>query len=253
MDTENLRECQNAIYSQEYGDFIVDMYRNVAALKSNFVITCLQEIEGKFQIAYAPNVNNSATNIVKNGYRTIPKLYGLMDTSNIEESGIYRLRRLPYLNLLGQGVLIGVIDTGIDYENPLFINADNTSRIRAIWDQTVQTGKAPENILYGTEYTKEDIDRALQSPDPSSIVATTDEDGHGTFLAGIMAGNEDQDNDFTGIVPQAELVVVKLKPAKNYLRDFFGIKEGALAFQENDIMLAPVSYTHLTLPTSLRV
>ncbi len=238
MDTENLRECQKAIYSQSYGDFIVDYYKNVENLKDTYNITCLQEVEGRFQIAHAPNINNSAIDIVKNGYRSIPKLYGLMDTSNIEESGVYRIRRLPYLDLLGQGVLIGIIDTGIDYENPLFINADNTSRIRSIWDQTIQTGNTPANILYGTEYTKEEIDDALQNSTPSSIVPTTDEDGHGTFLAGVIAGKEDLTNDFTGIVPQAELVVVKLKPAKNYLREFFGVKEGAVAFQENDIMMA---------------
>ncbi len=237
MDAQNMRECQKAIYSQEYGDLIVDMFRDIEDLAENFNITCLQIVEGQFQIAHAPNVNNISVDIVRNGYRSIPKLYGLMDTTNIEDTGIYRLRRLPYLDLLGQGTLVGVIDTGIDFENPLFINADNTSRIRGIWDQTIQTGKPPEDIIYGSEYTKEDLDRALQNPNPSSIVPTIDENGHGTFLAGIMAGNEDLTNDFTGIVPQAEIVVVKLKPAKQYLRDFYGIKEDAIAFQENDIMM----------------
>ncbi len=238
MDGEQLRECQKAIYSQEYGDFIIDMYRDIGGLQEAYNITCLQTVSDYIRIGHAPNTKNSAVDIVKNGYRSIPKLYGLMDTSNIEETGIYRIRRLPYLDLLGQGVLIGIIDTGIDFENPLFINADNTSRIRSIWDQTIQTGNTPEGIVYGTEYTKEELDRALQNPNPSSVVPTKDEDGHGTFLAAVIAGNEDIDNDFTGIVPQSELVVVKLKPAKNYLREFFGVKEGAVAYQENDIMMA---------------
>lgn len=238
MDSEQQIDCQEAVYSEEYGDFIVDAYRNIENVRKIYNISCIQLIVGKYNIAYAPNIDNIATNIIRIGYRTIPKLYGLMDTTNIEESGVFRIRRLPYSDLLGQDILIGIIDTGIDYQNHLFINADNTSRIRAIWDQTIRSDRHPKDIIYGTEYTKEDIDRALQSEDPASVVPTTDEIGHGTFLAGITAGNVDEEHDFTGIAPRSELVVVKLKPAKKYLRDFFGIIEGAVAYQENDIMLA---------------
>lgn len=238
MDSEQQFDCQEAVYSEEYGDFIVDAYRDIENVRQLYDIRCLQVIEGNHYIGYGPNVNDIATNINKIGYRTIPKLYGLMDTTNIEESGIFRIRRLPYLDLLGQDVLVGIIDTGIDYQNPLFINADNTSRIRAIWDQTIPSDRHPKDIIYGTEYTKEDIDQALQSEDPISIVPSTDENGHGTFLAGIIAGNIDEENDFTGIAPQAEFVVVKLKPAKQYLREFFGIIKDAVAFQENDIIIA---------------
>ncbi len=241
MDAEQTRECENAIYSQEYGDFIIDYVGDLDTLGERFrvTLTCYQEVVGRFAIVHAPNTNNVATDIVRNGYRSIPKLYGLMDTTALEDTGVFRLRRLPYLDLLGQGVLVGIIDTGIDYRNPLFINADNTSRIVSIWDQTIRdTLPPPEGILYGTEYTSEIINQALESPNPESIVPTTDENGHGTFLAAIAAGNEDIENDFSGVVPQAGLVVVKLKPAKDYLRNFYGIREDAVAYQESDIMMA---------------
>lgn len=90
---------------------------------------------------------------------------------------------------------------------------------------------------YGTEYTREQINEALASDDPLSLVPTQDTIGHGTFLAGLAAGSSIPQEDFTGAAPEAELAVVKLKPAKKYLRDFYLIPSDAPAFQENDIMM----------------
>ena len=86
--------------------------------------------------------------------------------------------------------------------------ADGTSRIVSIWDQTIQTGTPPPRLYYGTEYKREEINRALQSEDPLSIVPTQDESGHGTFMAGIAAGNNDQQHDFTGAAPFSEIVMI---------------------------------------------
>lgn len=76
------------------------------------------------------------------------------------------------------------IDTGIDYQNPVFLDENGNSRILAIWDQTVQTGIPPEGFKYGSEYRREDINLALRSEDPYSIVPSRDENGHGSILAG---------------------------------------------------------------------
>lgn len=70
-----------------------------------------------------------------------------------------------------------------------------------------------------------------------------DTNGHGTFLAGVAAGSEVLERDFIGAAPLADIAVVKLKEAKQYLRDFYHIKEGAVAYQENDIM-AGIAYLH---------
>ena len=83
---------------------------------------------------------------------------------------------------------------------------------------------------YGTVYSREQIDEALTSEDPFSVVPTRDEDGHGTFIAGIMAGSEDLANGFIGAAPEASIAVVKLKPAKEYLREHYILKEGSLAY-----------------------
>lgn len=237
LNDNDASRCREAIYSEQVADYILDGYSDIKNLNNNANLVCEQQIEGKFQMVYIPITETMSTRIITNSYRNLPKLYGLMDTSTLEDMGVYKLRRLPYLDLYGGGTLIGIVDTGIDYTNPLFINADNTSRIASIWDQTVQTGPGPNGYDYGTEYVKADLNRALASQNPREIVPTTDEDGHGTYLSALMAGNIDEENDFAGIAPQAELIVVKLKPAKQYLRDFYQVPDGPIAYQENDIML----------------
>lgn len=85
----------------------------------------------------------------------------------------------------GKGALIGILDTGIDYMNPAFIDANGETRIESIWDQTIGN----ESVYgYGTIYDKEMINKALQSPQPFSVVPHKDEWGEGTMLAGIAAG-----------------------------------------------------------------
>ena len=93
--------------------------------------------------------------------------------------------------------------------------------------------------MYGTEYTREDINRALQSENPFEIVPSRDEIGHGSALAGIAAGSRIGNGlDYFGAAPEADIVVVKLKDCKPYLRDFFMVPPEVPAYQENDIMLA---------------
>lgn len=75
------------------------------------------------------------------GYSTIPHCYGLTSTVSLESSGVLRIRSTPGLNLRGSGTLIGIIDTGIDYTNPIFKNNDGTTRIVSIWDQSIDSEK----------------------------------------------------------------------------------------------------------------
>lgn len=119
----------------------------------------------------------------------------------------------------------------------MFRNADGTTRIKAIWDQSIQSGAPPDNIGYGTEYTEAEINQALSMEDPLSVVPSTDTNGHGTFAAGIIAGGEDVQQGFIGAAPMADILVVKLKRAKQYLKDFYFIDSDEV-FQETDIMMA---------------
>ncbi|MCI5769463.1 S8 family peptidase [Dorea longicatena] len=170
-------------------------------------------------------------------YSTIPKCYALLDMQPLDAAGIITLQNYPTLQLMGDGIMIGFLDTGIDYQNRVFRNLDGTTRIVGIWDQTIQTGRTPQGLYYGTEYTEEMINAALRSEDPLQIVPSVDTDGHGTFVASAAAGGAEVGKRFLGAAPEASIAMVKLKPAKNYLKEFFAIAQDAVCYQENDIML----------------
>lgn len=232
------KECSNAIYSDEYADYILPISGDVESIRQRLKPDCVQIISRQFVIIHENIETKGPISMEMHGYGSVPKCFGLLDTASAEEMGVYQVRRQPYLQLYGSGISLAIIDSGIDYTNPLFINADGTTRIRAIWDQTKQGGKAPEGFAYGEEYLEDQINEALKSDNPQEIVPVNDPVGHGTFMAGVAAGNEDEAADFTGIAPLANLVVVKLKPAKESLKDFYGIPQTAVCYQENDIMLA---------------
>lgn len=118
-------------------------------------------------------------------------------------------------NLTGRGILIGIIDTGIDYKHPDFISENQTSRIRYLWDQTI-VGNPPEGFETGTEYTNENINNALLLPtkqESLEIVPSTDVIGHGTAMAGIAAGNGRASREqYKGVAPECEFIIVKIGP-----------------------------------------
>ena len=147
----------------------------------------------------------------------------------------HSILKLPQ-TFTGKGTLIGIIDTGIDYTNPAFIDAKGETRIEAIWDQTVGN----QSIYgYGTIYDKETINRALKSSDPSSVVPHTDEWGEGTMLAAIAAGSATyKDGTYKGVATEAELIIVKLKPAPPALQKIFYTKYNPLGFSGLDVALA---------------
>lgn len=202
---------------------------------------CAQTVSDAYEIYYYNRQRVAPLSIENYTYSAIPKCFGLLDTSALEESGILKLQIQPALSLRGQGVLVGFIDTGIVYENACFRRPDGSTRIRSIWDQTAspqEEYQLPEGFAYGVEYSAEEINEALKSENPRTLVPQTDENGHGTMLASIACGSEDAAADFTGAAPLSDILVVKLKPAKAYLKDFYYIPENIAAYQENDIMTA---------------
>lgn len=242
--------CSYSVTSEDTADFISTYSALPEQLSAMTGIECIDFVSRQFAVLHIPmNDLESPMNFSYYTYSAIPKLYSLLDTDSMEASGILPASRIPAFGNQGQGVLIGFVDTGIDYQNPLFRKEDGSSRILGIWDQTLETGVLdPVNgfqALYGTQYSKEEIDQALAAPDPLALVPSADENGHGTFLASVAAGGEDPDQDFTGAAPKASIAMVKLKPAKEYLRDFYLIREGADAYQENDIMMGVAYLLHL--------
>lgn len=233
MTSENI----NRIASEDYADLLLE-YVDPEAITQQFEDAFIHPINFLLSVVHVP-VRYITNNIIQElGYGAIPSVLGIVSHDSLEASGINRLRSIPNFNLRGQGVLIGIIDTGIDYTNPIFRNEDGTTRIVSIWDQTINSENPPVGLDYGTIYTREQINQALQSNNPLSIVPSSDTIGHGTMVAGIAGGKDDPQIDFYGIATEAEFVIVKLKPAKKYLKNFFFIPENAVAYQENDVSFA---------------
>lgn len=235
MDRET---CRKMIMSEDFIDFIAPIYREITPEEAERARACVQSMDFGFQAVYVDRMLTEPLSLEYYRYNSIPNCYQLMDLQAMDEAGISVVQSYPTLNLQGNGVMVGILDTGIDYRNPLFQNIDGSTRIAGIWDQTIQDGALPEGLDYGSEYTEETINEALRSENPLDIVPSMDTEGHGTFIASVAAGNADLEHRFIGAAPEATLAVVKLKPAKTYLKDFYVIRQDATCFQENDIMLA---------------
>lgn len=225
--------CEDIIYSEDYIDIIVD-YQFFYEIP-DIVSECNMPVSNKQSIIYASLQQNQIT-VDDIGYRFLPKCYGFLDMETLEETGVLALRRQPFINLYGQGVLVGIIDSGIDFKHEAFIWEDNTSKIVSVWNQEDRSGTPPEGFMYGSEYTREMLNEAIRS-ESSEYDSLITGSGHGTHIAAAAAGRIIEEADFSGVAPLAELVVVKLKQAKNILRDYYKIPEVANAFQENDILL----------------
>lgn len=109
----------------------------------------------------------------------------------------------------GAGAIIGVIDTGIDFRHPDFINPDGTSRVYRLWDQGARHVQGSK-VHYGREYTREEINAALNGATPAAACVATDPDGHGTHVCGIAAGSGRARPTHLGLAPESDLIVVAL-------------------------------------------
>jgi subtilisin family serine protease len=119
-------------------------------------------------------------------------------------------------HLTGKGVLVGIVDSGIDYSHPDFRNPDGTTRILALWDQTLSAdgSNTQEEFTKGVKFERETINLALEQPterERYAICPSRDLSGHGTHVAGIAAGNgRASGGQYRGVAYESELLVVKL-------------------------------------------
>lgn len=244
--------CKEKILSEDYFDWVIDFPLNEVLSeemlqRGDF---CYQELEGDFGIVTVHKNQLPDGGITAVDYYYFPQIYGLeqeeMPVGNrntfnpqpLSVSGIIRAQE-GNLNLTGKGVILAFADTGINYDNPLFQNVDGSSRILAIWDQTIQEGAPPKGFLYGTEYTREQINEALTTENPKQIVPVTDEIGHGSQMASVAAGSLlNAGSEFRSPAYDADIVMVKLKSCKKYLREYYEIPEGVPAYQSTDLLMA---------------
>ncbi len=103
----------------------------------------------------------------------------------------------------GTGVIVGIIDSGIDFNHPDFKNSNGTTRLLALWDQNPTTNSAsPQPYNYGIEWTPAQINSSLCTHDDLSYY------GHGTHVSGIAAGNALATGNFMGIASKSDMIVV---------------------------------------------
>jgi Subtilase family. len=147
--------------------------------------------------------------------------YVLQDISPSSVDNISAIKVNPYLDLTGRGVLIGMVDTGIDYLNEEFIREDDTSKVVSIWDQTIQDN-SESKVYIGRTYSVDEINNAVKAyrnhQDPYAIVPSRDEDGHGTKMAGII-GARGSNRELQGVASGCEFVIVKLFESINFKKE----------------------------------
>lgn len=224
----------NRIIREEYADLLISTSKTDSILQ-RYPDASIHPINFLLSLVNIPVENFTNHTVLELGYGVVPAILGLVSQTSQEVSGLQRMKSNPAFPISGQGVLIGIVDTGIDYTNPIFRYPDGTTRIASIWDQTIHSGNSPDGFHYGTEYTREQINMALLSDNPYETVPSKDDNGHGTMVAGIAGGRDVPESNFYSAAPDAEFVIVKLKQAKKYLKEFFCIPEAAIGYQENDV------------------
>ena len=175
-------------------------------------------------------------------------IYTLQEIDPSNAGNINRVKINPYLNLTGRGILVGLVDSGINYLNQEFIREDDTSRIISIWDQTIQR-KEKISFKYGTVYNNEEINEAIKvyrnGGDPYSIVNSKDEIDHGTKMAGII-GARGYNGKMEGIARDCDFLVVKLLQSPNYKKILRENNLPQVPAYSNAEVLAAIEYLRKT-------
>lgn len=201
----------NVGYSEQFEEWelIIRYTGSLDAIREELQIS-VDELLGGYAIIRIPQyLIGRLSDYTQIDYIEKPKSLLLEEMEGIAVSCISRVR-LPDYNLTGKGVLVACLDSGVDYSHPDFRNADGTTRIVTMWDQTIP-GNPPEGFTQGSIYSEADINQALQMVNSREMVLEFDSTGHGTAVLGIMAGNGRASADnIVGVAPEADIIVVKL-------------------------------------------
>lgn len=233
-------KCYEAVYSEDYADYIVEYNGDRQVLEEIYSNACLFFIDNRYAILYSKKRSDYMESFGNLAYNIFPKLLAPMDAA-VGEAAYNTPSILSMINgenldnesvlgLDGKDIVIGIVDTGIDILNEEFLNEYGRTRIKYAWNQSVNSSSGDSyagEFPFGTYYTEEQLNRFVE--EGNSVLRG--EDNHGNFLASIAAGRNN------GIAVNSDLVVVKLKKAKENLKELYGVRQGE-AYSEADIMLA---------------
>lgn len=242
--TEELRELLESSFPEQFGRILFTNLQNEYAIlllpesivQAVAAIPEIEYMEKPKSLFFAVQSGRRASCITP--LQTQARLPG--DSGSVREGQMQGNGSMRRDTLSGAGCIVAVIDSGIDYAHPDFCNADGTTRILSLWDQTIPAGSvaelrrdgaengmqqnetvflgAPQGFYLGTEFSQDVINRALEQPTERlrfAVCPSRDISGHGTHVAGIAAGNgRASEGRYRGVAYGSELIVVKLGTPK---------------------------------------
>lgn len=260
-DIEEQRENINSQPKAGFGNivnyFLNEDYENYFVEYVGDIIKSLQNID--YATIYITN-RFFAYLFVKNGrinelLKVIPEIvnvqksypYTLSALKRNEKTDIFNVVDRDTVDYFGEGVIVGIISTGIDYLSKSFMDLSGNTRILRIWDQTVQSEAAESNFTYGRVYTEGDINNAIKvsalGEDPYKIVNHRDELGDGTAIAGVIGGNySEEGNRLVSVAPRCQYAIVKLKEAKKSTLRINGIEDAKIPVYEATDIATAIGY-----------
>lgn len=239
----SVKQGENLYFSEDYETYFIEYvgdferkvnainYARVFPINAFFAVLFVKEGRLSELLREFPEITNTE--------RSFP--YTLLNLEDSNEAPNLAAISKGNIPLDGSGVVVGIIGKGIDYLNPRFMNEDGSTRIISIWDQSISTGPIPENFFHGTEYTREEINRAIQAQrmgqNPYDIVNHMDENGYSTAIANIIGGRKQDENDsIVSIAPKCEFIVIKLKESRMVNKVHWGLEDyDGLVFDSVDI------------------
>ncbi|WP_315169009.1 bile acid germinant receptor pseudoprotease CspC [Metaclostridioides mangenotii] len=189
---------------------------------NNFII-----LNNRLAVLYTPlDFNSTILNDIYeiSWYNESTPMSSLIDITNNIEIGVSsrKVTEVDYIynneynEITGKGVIIANIDSGVNYLHPDLIREDGSSKIIRLWDQEGGINPPPEGYLFGSEFSREELNAAIARNDGN---LSKDDIGTGTMAAGITVGNGKINSNYKGIAEGSELIVVKLRsyPGKYYV------------------------------------
>lgn len=212
--TENIGSIEKSMQEKSNGSLGCEMGNSVKMLLGGSGISVVPLLGGYAIVTLPESMLDEYSRRPQIEFIEKPTRLYFEDLFSKEASCITQVQRDEpgNLQLTGRGVLIGIVDSGVDYRHPAFLTADGKSRILRLWDQNIP-GNPPEGYVTGTEYTNEEINEALSLPtrEGRRLVTSEDVSGHGTAVLGVAAGSDFSRGAVNrGVAYESDLLVVKM-------------------------------------------
>ncbi|GKX67114.1 S8 family peptidase [Inconstantimicrobium mannanitabidum] len=240
----NFKNCK--LYYTDSPDFLVEYRGNFKEEISKITYACGDVLTNTLAVISTPyeNLARLQQDVPSIIYIDQRRMFIAQDISPSDVDNINNIKINPYLNLTGKNVLIGMVDTGIDYLNQEFIREDGTSRVENLWDQSIEDYK-DTSVYVGVTYTNEQINSAINAKknnqDPYAIVPSKDIEGHGTKIAGII-GARGYNGQFQGISIDSNFVIVKLLESTNFKNRLAANGVDYVPIYNNSEVVAAIEY-----------